>query len=103
MGLIRFLLELDVLASLLLLEELAIPYLRDRPKFPVIRWLLRRLASSLPRKTPAESLVDSAESRRRAALLRIEAAKKDREAAELERRADELEDETNQLREGDTT
>jgi hypothetical protein len=103
MGLIRFLLELDVLASLLLLEELAIPYLRDRPKFPLICWLLKRLALLLPQKTAADSLMDSAKGRRRAALLRIEAARMDLEAAGLEKEADEMESETNQLREGDPT
>jgi hypothetical protein len=102
MGLLRLFLELNILVPAWLLVELGLPILRDRPKFPVSRWLVRKLLKLIPSHTSVDFLVTSAEGRRRSAKLRLEAAARDREAAELENRANKLEIETNQLRtEGD--
>ncbi len=95
---LRLLLELDILVPAWLLVELAIPILRDRPRLPVTRWLLRRVLALIPSRTPADALVSSAEARRKSARLRLGAATRDRQAAELEALADRLESETNRLR-----
>ena len=63
MGLIRLLLECDIVVTLFLLEELVIPFLWDRRLCPVSRWVLRRLAAQarrLSRRSPTEELLDSA-------------------------------------------
>ena len=63
MGLIRLFLEFDVLMTLILLEELVVPYMRDRRLCPVSRWMLGKLrarAAMIARKTPTEELLDSA-------------------------------------------
>ena len=102
MGLIRLLLEFDVLAALFLLEEIAIPYLRDRRMFPASRWALGKLRARVARiasRTPTEELLDSALSRQRDAQARLDAATRDLEAARLERKAAEIESATNHLRE----
>jgi hypothetical protein len=104
MCLIRLLLEFDVLAALFLLEELAIPYLRDRRMFPASRWVLGKLrgqAARIASRTPTEELLDSALSRQREAQARLDAATRDLEAARLEKKAAELESATNRLREED--
>ena len=104
MGLIRLLLEFDVLAALFLLEEIAIPYLRDRRMFPASRWVLGKLRARVARiasRTPTEELLDSALSRQREAQARLDAATRDLEAAKLEREASVLESATNKLREED--
>jgi hypothetical protein len=98
MGLLRLFLELEVLLPTWVLVEIGVPILRDRPKFPMTRWAVRRLLALIPSRTPVDSLVTSAKARQQAARLRLEAAARDKEAAELEARADRLESETNQLR-----
>jgi hypothetical protein len=101
MGLLRLFLEFDVLVTLFLLEELVVPYMRDRRLCPVSRWVLGKLRSKAARiasKTPTEELLDSALTRQREAQARLDAASCDLEAAAMERRAAELEARTNKMR-----
>jgi hypothetical protein len=101
MGLLRLICEFDILLGLFLLLEVGIPILRDRPKFPYSRRILKIIAAVMPNRNSLNVLVSSSKSRYRAAQLRLEAADRDRRAAELEKKANSLEDETNQLRIGD--
>lgn len=104
MGLLRLFLEFDILVTLFLLEELVVPYMRDRRLCPVSRWMLGKLrarATRIARKTPTEELLDSATARQQEAMARLAAASRDLEAAAMERKAAELESRTNKMREGD--
>jgi hypothetical protein len=65
-------LGLDVLAATLLIVELAIPVLREKPKFPITRWILGRLLSVGKSKG---SLVEQSNARLVSARKRLEAAK----------------------------
>jgi hypothetical protein len=74
MGLLRLLLELEVLLPAWLLVELGIPILRGRPRFPMSRWLLRRLLSLIPSRTPADALVAGALEKKLAAWVDVNKA-----------------------------
>lgn len=94
-------LEFDILVTLFLLEELVVPYMRDRRLCPVSRWVLGKLrlrAARIASKTPTEELLDAAMARQQEAQARLAAASRDLEAAAMERKAAELEARTNKMR-----
>ena len=83
-----------------LLIEVGIPFFRDKPKFLMSKWVLRKLVAPVFKKTTVETIAESARRREKEAQIRLEAAIHDRKAAELEECAAKLEDETNEKRGG---
>jgi len=99
MFLVRAFLEFDVFLLVFLTWEVAVPILRGRPRFPICRWIGRRLLRLAPKSTTTETLLESSTRRMREAKVRLDAAKTDLLAAETEQKALEMEEATNELRE----
>ena len=102
MFLLRLFFELDALAALFVIEELAIPTLRSRKILPITRWIGRTGYKLLAADKPKSSLIERSNERLNAARERLVAAKADLIAAETEQTALRMENTTNHIRtEGD--
>jgi hypothetical protein len=94
---VKMFMEFDVLFALLLLVEILIPTVRRRPRFPICRWVGRKLRLLPPLPTPGENRVATANERLREAQDRLKAAESEVSAAEIEQRARVLEAEANKI------
>lgn len=99
MFLLRLFFELDALAALFVIVELAVPVLRDKPKLPITRWILRTGYKLLTSDKPKNSLLEQANTSLGVARERLKAAEADLVAAETEQRALRMENRTNDIRE----
>lgn len=99
MFLFRLFFELDAVVALFVIIELAVPVLRDKPKLPISRWLLRTGYKLAVGSKPKSSLLESSNMRLGAAKERVRAAEADLVAAETEQKALRMENETNRIRE----
>lgn len=99
---LRLFFGLDAIAVLFVIEELAIPTLRDRKMLPITRWIGRTGYRLLTAGKPRSSLIERSNERLGAAKERLVAAKADLIAAETEQTALRMENKTNHIRiEGD--
>lgn len=85
MFLLRLILEFNGLVALYLAFEVLVPYLWDRPTFPLTRKLFHRLAQFVPGRRLNE------------ARVRLSTAQADLAAAKLEQEAQSLEKTTKDL------
>jgi hypothetical protein len=99
MFLVRLILESGMFVVPYLCFEVVVPYLWDKPIFPLTRRLFRIVGWFIPEKPTTETLLDASTRRLANARIRLRAAEADLAAAELEQKALSLEDTTNDLRE----
>jgi hypothetical protein len=98
MFLLKLFFEFGILVPAYLVFEVAVPVLRERTKFPLTRWCLKRVVALKPRSTTVEMVAEASRLRLANAEKRLAAAQVDYDAAKLEKVALKLEDDTNDLR-----